>query len=162
VAYTLSKSEQQTPGRTPDEPGINNGEWYRTPWDKTHDISFTGSYELNRKWSVSSNFLFQTGIPATFPNGQYEYNGLTVPSYEARNSSRLSSYHRLDVAFNYNPNPDSTKRFKGNWVFSVYNLYNRRNAASISFRENSSTGANEATRLSIFGIVPSVSYNFKF
>jgi hypothetical protein len=162
LAYTLSKSEQQTPGRTSVEPGINNGEWYRTPWDKTHDISFTGSYELNKKWSVSSNFLFQTGIPATFPNGQYEYNGLTVPSYEARNSSRLSSYHRLDVAFNFNPNPDSTKRFKGNWVFSIYNLYNRRNAASISFRENSSTGANEATRLSIFGIVPSVSYNFKF
>ena len=162
LSYTLSKSEQRTPGRTPEEPGINNGEWYRTPWDKTHDISFTGSYELNRKWSVSSNFLYQTGIPATFPNGQYEYNGITIPSYEARNSSRLSSYHRLDVAFNFNPNPDSTKRFKGNWVFSVYNLYNRRNAASISFSENRFSGANEATRLSIFGIVPSVSYNFKF
>jgi len=162
LSYTLSKSEQQTPGRTPEEPGINNGEWYKTPWDKTHDISFTGSYELNRKWSVSSNFLFQTGIPATFPNGQYQYNGLTVPSYEARNSSRLPSYHRLDVAFNFNPNPDSTKRFKGSWVFSVYNLYNRRNAASISFRENRFSGTNEATRLSIFGIVPSVSYNFKF
>ena len=162
LSYTLSKSEQRTPGRTPEEPGINNGEWYRTPWDKTHDISFTGSYELNRKWSISSNFLYQTGIPATFPNGQYEYNGITIPSYEARNSSRLSSYHRLDVAFNFNPNPDSTKRFKGNWVFSVYNLYNRRNAASISFSENRFSGANEATRLSIFGIVPSVSYNFKF
>lgn len=162
LSYTLSKSEQQTPGRTPEEPGINNGEWYRTPWDKTHDISFTGSYELNKKWSVSSNFLFQTGIPATFPNGQYQYNGITVPSYEARNSSRLPAYHRLDVAFSFNPNPNSTKRFKGNWVFSVYNIYNRKNAASISFRENRTSGINEATRLSIFGIVPSVTYNFKF
>lgn len=162
LAYTLSKSEQRTPGRTPLETGINNGQWYNTPWDKTHDITLTGSYELNKKWSINTNFLYQTGIPATFPNGQYQFNGLTIPVFEARNTSRLPNYHRLDVSMNYNPNPDGQKRFKGEWVFSVYNLYNRRNAASIAFRENRTTGANEATRLSIFGIIPSVTYNFKF
>ncbi|MDP5081221.1 MAG: TonB-dependent receptor [Winogradskyella sp.] len=162
LAYTLSKSEQRTPGRTEFETGINNGEWYNTPFDKTHDISLTGNYELNKKWSFSSNFLFQTGQPATFPNGQYQYNGLIVPSYEARNSNRLPSYNRLDIAANYNPNPDSTKSFTGEWVFGIYNIYNRRNAANITFRENRMSGTNEAVRLSIFGIVPSVSYNFKF
>ena len=162
LAYTLSKSEQRTPGRTAIETGINNGEWYNTPFDKTHDISLTSSYELNKKWSFSSNFLFQTGQPATFPNGQYQYNGIVIPSFESRNSSRLPSYHRLDLSVNYNPKPNSTKKFKGQWVFGVYNIYNRRNAASISFRENRMSGTNEAARLAIFGIVPSFSYNFKF
>lgn len=162
LAYTLSKSEQRTPGRTPTEIGINNGQWYNTPFDKTHDVSLTASYELNSKWSFSSNFLLQTGQPITFPNGQYQYNGITVPNFEARNSSRLPAYNRLDLAVNYNPSPNSQKNFKGEWVFGIYNVYNRRNAANIAFRENRMTGTNEAVRLAIFGIVPSVSYNFKF
>ncbi|SDS55748.1 TonB-dependent Receptor Plug Domain [Formosa sp. Hel1_31_208] len=162
LAYTLSKSEQQTEGRTLFEAGINNGDWYNTPFDKTHDISLTASYELNDKWTFGSNFLFQTGLPTTFPNGQYQFNGITIPNYEARNSSRLPTYHRLDISATYTPKQDSTKRWKGEWVFGLYNMYNRRNAASISFGENRNTGRNEATRLAIFGIVPSVSYNFKF
>ncbi|GAB4158606.1 MAG: TonB-dependent receptor [Winogradskyella sp.] len=162
LAYTLSKSEQRTPGRTNFETGINNGEWYNTPFDKTHDISLTASYDINSKWKLSSNFLFQTGQPATFPNGQYEYSGIVIPSYESRNSSRLPSYNRLDISVNFNPSPNSQKRFKGEWVFGVYNVYNRRNAANITFRENRISGTNEAVRLAIFGIVPSVSYNFKF
>lgn len=162
IAYTLSKSEQRTEGRTPTEIGINNGDWYYTPYDKTHDLSITTSYKLNEKWSFGSNFLFQTGQPTTFPNGQYEFNGLSIPSFESRNSSRLPSYHRLDVSAIYTPKPNSTKRWKGEWVFGIYNLYNRRNAASITFRENRMSGRNEAIRLAIFGIVPSVSYNFKF
>jgi len=162
LAYTLSKSEQRTPGRTSGETGINNGEWYRTSFDKTHDISLTASYELNNKWTFNSNFLFQTGQPATFPNGQYQYNGLIIPSFESRNSSRLPAYHRLDFSVNYNPNPQKTTGWKSEWVFGIYNTYNRRNAATISFRENRISGNNEALRLAIFGIVPSVSYNFKF
>ncbi len=161
-AYTLSKSEQRTPGRTAIEPGINKGKWYNTPWDKTHDFSVTGQYELSKKWLFSSNFVFQTGRPTTYPNGQYEYNGSVIPIYEDRNSSRLSSYHHLDVSATWTPKPASEKRWKGEWVFSIYNLYNRKNAASISFRENTDTSTNEAVQLSIFGIVPSISYNFKF
>ncbi|MBO6606837.1 TonB-dependent receptor [Psychroserpens sp.] len=162
LAYTLSKSEQQTLGRTPLEPGINNGEWYSTPYDKTHDISLTASYELNDRWTFGSNFLFQTGLPVTFPNGQYQFNGIVVPTYEARNSSRLPAYHRLDISATYNPKKNANRRWQGQWVFGIYNIYNRRNAASIQFAENRETGRNEATRLAIFGIVPSVSYNFKF
>ena len=161
LAYTLSKSEQQTPGRTVIETGINNGNWYNTPHDKTHDISFTGSYDWNNKWKISTNFLFQTGQPATFPNGQYQYNGVIIPSYSGRNSDRLPSYHRLDLSLNYTPKPNKNSGLQGNWVFSIYNIYNRRNANSISFDRNTDTGRNEATRLAIFGIVPSISYNFK-
>ncbi|SRX76079.1 TonB-dependent receptor [Aequorivita antarctica] len=162
LAYTLSKSEQRTPGRTPIESGINNGEWYNSPWDKTHDISITGQYELSQKWSFGANLIFQTGTPTTYPEGQYEYNGVVVPVYEARNSSRLSAFHRLDLSATWTPKPESKKRWKGEWVFSIYNVYNRKNAASISFRENTDIGQNEAVQLSIFGIIPSVTYNFKF
>lgn len=161
LAYTLSKSEQQTKGRTPQELGINNGNWYRTPFDKTHDVSITTSYELNSKWKFNANFLFQTGQPATFPNAQYEFNGIIIPSYSDRNSDRLPSYNRLDISATYTPKPNKNKEWKSYWVFGIYNAYNRRNAASINFGQNDITGANEATQLAIFGIVPSVSYNFK-
>jgi hypothetical protein len=162
IAYTLSKSEQRTPGRTEIESGINNGEWYNSAWDRTHDISITAQYELTKKWSFGANMIFQTGRPTTYPTGQYEYNNLVVPVYEARNASRLGAFHHLDLSATWTPKPETKKRWKGEWVFSIYNAYNRQNAASVSFRQNQETGQNEAVRLSIFGIVPAVTYNFKF
>ncbi|MEO7283725.1 MAG: TonB-dependent receptor [Gelidibacter sp.] len=162
IAYTLSKSEQQTPGRTAAETGINNGNWYNTPYDKTQDFALTTNYNYNKKWSFGGTFVFQTGQPSTFPNGQYEYNGINIPHFESRNSSRLTNYHRLDISAIYNPKPDSTKKWKGEWVFGVYNLYDRKNASSIAFSQNRISGVNEANRLALFGIIPSVSYNFKF
>ena len=81
LAYTLSKSEQRTPGRTAIETGINNGKWYNTAWDRTHDFSLTAQYKLSEKWFLGANFIFQTGRPATFPLGQYEYQGQVVPVY---------------------------------------------------------------------------------
>tara|TARA_R110002073_G_scaffold216229_2_gene376445 strand:+ start:7093 stop:9459 length:2367 start_codon:yes stop_codon:yes gene_type:complete len=160
--YTLSKSEQRTLGGSAGGPGINNGNWYSTAQDRTHDFSFTGSYKLNQKWAFGTNFVFQTGRPVTYPNGQYEYEGVSVTSYADRNSDRLSAYHRLDVSATFTPNKNPNKRWTGEWVFGLYNLYGRKNAASVSFGQNRETGANEATRTSIFGLVPSVSYNFKF
>ncbi|NHF59567.1 TonB-dependent receptor [Flavobacteriaceae bacterium TP-CH-4] len=162
LAYTLSRSEQRTPGRTPEEPGINGGEWYHTPFDKTHDISLNGSYELNGKWSFNGNFLFQTGQPTNYPIGQYEQRGLVVPIYGLRNQERLPAYHRLDVSATLTPLKNTGRNWQAEWTFGIYNLYNRRNAAAINFRENVDTGNNEAVRTSIFGIVPSVTYNFKF
>ena len=162
LAYTLSKSEQQTEGRNTSETGINNGNWYNTPFDKTHDISVTSSYDLNKKWTLNANFLYQTGQPTTYPNGQYIYNGLVIPTYEARNSSRLPSYHRFDLSAKYIPKPNKTKAWRGEWVFSVYNIYNRKNAQSLNFRQNTDTGQNEALKLSIFGAIGSITYNFKF
>lgn len=169
LAYTLSKSEQRTPGRDPAtdngrsniESGINFGNWYNTPYDKTHDISIFLSYDLNDKWSFSSNFTYQTGQPTNYPIGQFEFQGLSIPYYGLRNTQRLPSYNRLDLSATLIPKKNTKRKIKGEWVFSLYNVYNRRNAASISFRRNDDTGSNEAVRTSIFGIVPAVTYNFK-
>lgn len=162
IAYTLSKAEQRTPGGKAGGLGINNGNWYSTSFDKTHDISVTASYKLNDKWSFGGNLIFQTGRPVTYPNGQYQYEGISVASYAGRNENRLPAYHRLDVSATWRPNRKPEARWKGEWVFSVYNLYNRYNAASVTFAQNRETGVNEATRTSIFGAVPSITYNFKF
>ncbi len=162
ISYTLSKSEQQTPGRTPIETGINNGQWYNSVYDKLHNIAITNSYNWNEKWSFGANFALQTGQPVTYPVGQYEYLGINVPSYGLRNENRLPAYHHLDIAATLTPRKNKNREWKGEWVFSIYNLYNRKNAASINFRQNSDTGSNEAVKTSIFGVVPAVSYNFKF
>jgi CarboxypepD_reg-like domain/TonB dependent receptor/TonB-dependent Receptor Plug Domain len=162
ISYTLSKSQQQTPGRTATESGINNGQWYNSAYDKTHNLAVTSSYSLNEKWSFGANFSLQTGQPITYPNGQYQYLGITVPSYGLRNENRLPAYHHLDISATLTPRKNNNRNWKGEWVFSIYNLYNRKNAAAINFRQNSQTGTNEAVKTSIFGMVPAVSYNFKF
>jgi len=169
LAYTLSKSEQRTPGReltnengrSNSETGINFGNWYNTPYDKTHDISMFLSYDVNDKWSFSSNFTYQTGQPTNYPVGQFEFQGLTIPYYGQRNTQRLPAYNRLDISATLTPKKNNRRKINGEWVFSLYNVYNRKNTASINFRRNDDTGANEAVRTSIFGIVPAVTYNFK-
>ncbi|GGW42906.1 TonB-dependent receptor [Arenibacter certesii] len=162
LAYTLSKSEQKTPGRTLVESGINFGKWYNTPYDKTHDLSVYSSFELNDKWSFNGNFVLQTGQPTNYPIGQFEFQNLTVPYYGPRNKERLPAYHRVDISATLTPRKNRRRKLKSEWVFSIYNLYNRKNAASIGFSRNSDTGVNEAVRTSIFGIVPAATYNFKF
>ena len=171
VAYTLSKSEQRTQGRTnvlgsdgqpAVETGINFGEWYNTPFDKTHDVALFASYDLNERWNINANFIYQTGQPTNFPLGQFEFQGLAIPFFGLRNQERLPDFHRLDVSATLTPKRNKRKKIQSEWVFSIYNLYNRMNAASINFRENEDTGRNEALRTSIFGIIPSVTYNFKF
>jgi hypothetical protein len=162
ISYTLSRSEQQTPGRTNLETGINNGQWYKSAYDKLHNLAVTSSYLLNEKWSFGANFALQSGQPVTYPNGQYQYLGITIPSYGLRNENRLPTYHHLDISATLTPRKNDNRNWKGEWVFSIYNLYNRKNAAAINFRQNSDTGNNEAVKTSIFGMVPAVSYNFKF
>ncbi|PKP17782.1 MAG: hypothetical protein CVU07_03405, partial [Bacteroidetes bacterium HGW-Bacteroidetes-23] len=162
LSYTLARTEQQVVGRTPEETGINNGNWYKTGFDKLNDISVVGNYKLNEKWRFGANFSLQTGQPVTYPNGQYQYLGITVPSYNNRNEDRLPTYHRLDVSATLTPSKNKDRKWQAEWVFGFYNIYNRQNAASITFRQNDETAKNEAVRLSIFGIVPSVTYNFKF
>ncbi len=170
LAYTLSKSEQRTAGRVSNvdngrsnlETGINFGEWYNTPYDKTHDISLFASYDVNDKWSFNSNFVYQTGQPTNYPVGQFEFQGLTVPYFGLRNQERLPDYHRVDVSATMTPRKNKNRKLQSEWVFSIYNIYSRKNAASINFRRNVDTGVNEAVRTSIFGVVPAVTYNFKF
>ena len=161
IAYTISKSEQKTPGRNRTETGINFSNWYNTPYDKTHDLSINSEYKINNKLKLVGNFIYQTGQPTNYPNSQYNYMNLNIPNYGERNSSRLPNYHRLDINLTLQPKKSKGK-VESTWVFGIYNLYNRDNAASIIFRRNNETLKNEAVQISIFGIVPSVTYNFKF
>lgn len=172
ISYTLSNTEQKVEGTTPGATGINNGEWYKSPYHKLHDLSITTSYYLNPKWRFGANFVYQSGRPVTYPNGQYtttldaDYTSntgtLSVPIYSNRNEFKLPSYHHFDIAATYTPKQKKPRQWKGEWVFSIYNLYGRRNAASINFKTNEDTGQNEAVRTSIFGFTPSFTYNFKF
>ncbi len=160
LSYTFAKTESLIDGYGSNDPGINNGDWYPNPQDKTHDFSLVAFYKLNQKWSFSSNFVYATGIPTNYPVAKYEYEGIIVPHYSgSRNQERLSNYHRLDFAASLKPRGDDSRE----WVFSIYNVYNRKNASSLYFRENEDNpGQSEAVQLSIFPIIPSVSYNFRF
>ncbi len=161
VAYTLSKSEQKTAGRNSLEDGINFSNWYNTPYDKPHDFSINSEYILSKKLKIVGNFIYQTGQPTNYPNSQYTYMNLNVPNYGKRNSQRLPNYHRMDINLTLTPEKKN-KKIESSWVFGIYNLYDRDNASSIIFRRNNETLKNEAVQISIFGIVPSVTYNFKF
>jgi hypothetical protein len=160
MSYTFAKTESIIPGNGLGEPGINHGDWYPNPQDKTHDLSLVAFYKLNSKWSFSSNFVYATGIPTNYPVAKYEFEGIMIPHYSgSRNQERLENYHRLDFAATYKPRGNDFRE----WVFSIYNAYNRKNASSLYFRESiDNLGQTEAVQLSIFPIVPSVSYNFRF
>jgi len=163
VAYTIAKSMQQTAGRTANETGINNGEWYRTPHDRLHDLSIVASYDFSKKWSFNASFTLQSGRPVTYPDGKYEFLGVQVPNYNKRNNYSMPAFHHLDISATYSPTKNENRKWQSEWVFGIYNVYNRKNAASISFRSvEDSNNMTETTKLSIFGIVPSVTYNFKF
>ena len=157
VSYTLSRSERKSPG-------ISDNEWYPSRFDRLHNLYIVAQYRLNKKWDLAANFVFSSGTPTTFYTGQYSIQGYTIPDAGSndRNNVRNPNYHRLDLSATY------TKKKKGkwesNWVFSVYNAYNRRNPFSIYFENNyQNTGINQAIQFSVIGsIVPAISYNFKW
>ena len=169
VAYTLSKSEAKVEGftvadYTEAESGINNGEWYNTNWDKTHDISVVGSYTINDKWEASANFIYATGRPITYPDGAFTFEGKSLPVYRNRNEFRTPANHRLDISVTYKPEVKEGQKWEGSWVFGLYNVYGRKNPYSIYTQTKENNPAQmEAVQLSIVGIpVPAVTYNFKF
>ena len=167
VSYTLGKTELQVEG-------INRGQWYDTRYNQTHNLKVTGFYEMNERWSVSSNFVFTSGTPTTFPTSRFTLQGILIPynANESRNNVRLPDYHRLDISFRLEGRKVKKGVARKNsdyWVFSLYNLYARRNPFSIYFSQKDEripTGQpieSQATQLAIIGtIIPSVSYNFKF
>jgi len=159
VSYTLSKTERKVTG-------ISNNDWFLSKYDRTHNINTVLIYDLNKRLSFSANFLFQTGTPATFPNVKIELQGYSIPynTEGTRNNYRNTPYHRADIGVTYHFKKNETRRYKQTLVLSVYNVYNRRNAFSIYFRENKDIpGTTEAVRYSVIGsIVPAITYNFKF
>lgn len=157
LGYTWSSTERQIPGLGAGDLGINNGDYYPASNDKTHDLSLTTIYAFNPRWSLSTNFVLASGTPTTYPVSRYEFANFTIPQYEVRNGARLPMYHRLDLGLTY------TVPSGNNWVFSIYNVYNRHNAASITVGQaEDDKFETEAVQTSIFGIVPGITYNRKF
>lgn len=157
IGYTLAKTERKVPG-------IRNGEYYPSNYDKLHDLNVVATYSLNEKWTTSASFTFMSGRPLTPPNSRYEYEGITVPNFENRNSARGPAYHRIDLSATYEIPKKLGRKWESSWTFGIYNVYARKNAFSVYFRQNEENPAiTEAVRYSVFGtIIPSVTYNFKF
>ena len=163
VSYTLSNAERQVKGLGMGDPGINNGEYYAANYNKPHDLSVTAVYRVNDRWSMSSNFIYATGTPTTYPRGRYEFAGLVIPQFESRNQERLPDYHRLDVSATLTGKKKRWRNGGHEWVFGFYNIYNRANASSIYFVESEEVkGESKAYKSYLFGITPSITYNFKF
>ncbi|MBC8082695.1 MAG: TonB-dependent receptor [Hymenobacter sp.] len=159
VSYTLSRSERQING-------LNNNAWYVNKYDKTHYLTVVGIYEYNPRWSFSTNFSYSTGVATTFPDSRYEHQGLVVPNVngDVRNNFRVPAYHRLDLSATLQQKRNEGRRWQVSWVFSLYNVYNRRNAYSIFFQQNPDNATQtQAVRLSVLGsVLPAVTYNFTF
>tara|TARA_B100000809_G_scaffold153591_1_gene150962 strand:+ start:11225 stop:13567 length:2343 start_codon:yes stop_codon:yes gene_type:complete len=162
ISYTLAKSQNKFEV-------LNDGEWFSTKQDRTHDLSLVGMYSLSDRVKISSTFVYYTGNAVTFPTGKYEIDNQTVNLYSDRNGSRMPNYHRMDIGLTWDgkkykevknletgETEKTKKRFTSSWNFSVYNLYARENAYSISFEDS------KITQTSLFKMIPSVTYNFKF
>jgi len=154
VSYTLSRAEQKS-----DQ--INNGRFYPSTQDRTHDVSLVGIYHLAPKWNFSATWVYYTGNAVTFPSGKYEIGGVILNYYTERNGYRMPPYHRLDLSVTRILKKTASK--ESSLTFSLYNAYNRYNAYSITFRQNpANLQQTQAIQTTLFGIVPSITYNFKF
>ncbi|NOX65573.1 MAG: TonB-dependent receptor [Chlorobi bacterium] len=154
LSYTLSKTERKFPD-------INDGNPFSARQDRTHDFSITAIYKLSKWWTFSANWIYYTGDAVTFPSGKYSVDGNTLNLYTERNGYRMPAYHRLDlgVTMILRKRKDSEMSL----TFSLYNAYSRKNAYTITFRESKSNpNYTEAVRLALFGVVPSITFNFSF
>ena len=160
IGYTLSWTWRQFSQ-------LNGGEKFPSKYDRRNDISVVGIYELNKRWKLSSTFVFGTGNAATLPQRFYLVNGVLTQEYSRINEYRLPSYHRLDFAAIYNPKKNVyRKKMKTEWIFSIYNLYSRKNPYFIYFDQTGSPYDGslnvQGKQVSLFPIIPSVTWNFKF
>jgi hypothetical protein len=154
LSYTLSNTERKFEK-------INDGDSFPARQDRTHDIALVAIYNLNESWSFSANWIYYTGLAATYPSGKYEIDGQAVNLFTERNGYRMPDYHRLDLGATYYFNRSEDNEMS--LTFSAYNVYARENAYRITFEE-SDTDPNKthAVKLALFSIVPSITFNFKF
>jgi hypothetical protein len=169
IGYTYSRSFKKIPL-------INQGNAYPAKQDRIHDISIVGMYNFTPRIKLAATWVFSTGNAVTFPSGKYTVNNQVVPLYTERNGYRMPNYHRLDVGLTLNGKNYKTRvnsktgkkekikrKIESSWNFSVYNAYARANAYTITFRPKAGEpNKTEAVQTSLFKIVPSISYNFKF
>ena len=157
IGYTIAWTKRKFPD-------LNNGNTFFPKYDRRHDVSIVLSYEINKRWTIGTTWVYATGNLNTFPLRVFVLsNGDIVEDYGGqRNNYRLSPYHRLDVSATLKGKPH--KRYENSWNFSIFNLYNRYNPYIIYFDKSFSADkiTVEAKQISLFPILPSVTYNFKF
>ena len=154
ISYTLSRTERKFEG-------VNADSWYPANQDRTHNLAVVGIYKLNRKWTLSGDFVYYTGNAVTWPSGKYVANGQVVFLYAERNGYRMPPYNRLDLSATLQGK--KTKKFESSWNFSIYNVYGRENPYSISFQQDpGDPNRTQAVQYALFRWVPSATYNFKF
>ncbi len=166
IGYTLSRAERTFRD-------MNEGKAFPYRYDRTHDVSVVANYNLGKKWEASAVFVYGTGNALTMPTGRFVYNlgynprerepiFTNINQYDKINDFRMPAYHRMDIAFTYTPKPNSTKRFKSNWVFSLYNVYNRKNPYFIYIDADEDERTVKGKQVYLFPILPGVTWNFKF
>ncbi|MDR2139616.1 MAG: TonB-dependent receptor [Tannerella sp.] len=154
--YTLSRSVRTIPE-------INGGKTYPAPYDRPHALNLAVNCELSKQWNIAATWVYATGNPTTYPSGRFEINGEYFPIYSGRNEYRLPDYHRLDLSLSFIPRPRSARRRRqSEWNLSIYNAYGKKNPWMITYDQNADSGLPYAEMLYLFGIVPSITYNFRF
>jgi hypothetical protein len=156
ISYTLSRSERKIEG-------INNNQTYLSNFDRTHNLSVVTTYNISPRLSVSANWVYVSGVPATLPIGRYYFGNVLIPVYSDRNEARLPAYHRLDLSITLKNKNKKERRFNSEWNFSVYNVYNRKNPYSYYFEtQKDNPQVIKSYKMSLLPIVPSITYNFNF
>lgn len=159
IGYTLSWTWRKFPE-------LNFGEKYPAKYDRRNDLSVVALYELNKRWKLSGTFIYGSGNATTLPQRFYLVNGVLTQAYSRINEYRLPAYHRLDFAAIYSPKNNETRKWKSEWVFSIYNVYSRKNPYFIYFDQTGSaydgTLQVQGKQVSLFPIIPAITWNFKF
>jgi len=159
IGYTFSYTWRKFPA-------LNSGNKYPAKYDRRNDMSIVAMYELNKKWKLSGSFVYGTGNAATLPQRFYIIGGVLSQEYSSINQYRLPSYHRLDLSAILTPKKNENRKWKTEWVFSIYNVYSRQNPYFIYFDQSGSPYDGslkvQAKQVSIFPVIPAVTWNFKF
>ncbi|MEJ6980471.1 TonB-dependent receptor [Pedobacter sp. P351] len=154
IGYTLSRTERKFAE-------ISDNNYFPSKQDRTHDLSLVGIYKISNRWTFSGTFVYNTGNAITFPSGKYQVDEKTMFYYTERNGYRMPDYHRLDVNATLDGKPG--KKYQSSWTFGFYNAYNRHNAYTIDFQDNpDDPSKTQAVQTALFGVIPSVTWNFKF
>ena len=153
ISYTYSRSFRTVKG-------ISHDEEYRSPYDRPHCISIVLNYEFTDRFNVSTNWIYNTGQPITYPYGKYTDHGSTYAIYNGyRNQSRYPDYHRLDLSVTWKGKQH--KRWQGEWNVSIYNVYGRHNTWAVIFTPGENNTL-ETQQMYLFSVIPSISYKFKY
>jgi outer membrane receptor protein involved in Fe transport len=159
IGYTLSWTWRQFDT-------LNDGLKYPSKYDRRHDLSVVGTYQLNKKWKLSGVFVYGSGNAVSLPERFYVIGGVLTQEYSRINQYRLAPYHRMDISATYTPRSKPNQKFQQSWVFSVYNVYSRLNPYFIYFSQEGSpyTGTLniKTEQVSLFPIIPAITWNFKF